>query len=109
MQCIQGDSMRAVCNDTYTSRVQDATALWDKALQRQLIWAYLMAPIYAPEDRQQLFDTTAEMIIGHDIMKVSLLMKMYENDGTSKLCLMSVQSVSVAPGIVGLVHKSESE
>jgi len=101
--------MWAVCNDTYASSVQDATTLWDKALQRQLIWAYLLAPIYAPEDRQQLFDTTAEMIFGHETMKVSLVMKMYKNDGTSKLCLMSVQSVVIAPGIVGLVHKSESE
>ena len=51
MQCVQGNSMWAVCNDAFTARVHEATALWDKALQRQLVMAYLIAPIYAAEDR----------------------------------------------------------
>jgi hypothetical protein len=70
--------------------------------------AYLIAPIYAAEDRQQLFDTTAEMIFGHQFMKVTNLMRKYQNDGTSKLCLESVQSCMVAPGIAGLLFKTES-
>ena len=47
-----GSTMWAAGNEVYTSRVQGATELWYKALQRKMIWAYLVAPIYATEDRQ---------------------------------------------------------
>jgi len=34
MLCSQGATMWAVANDAYASRLQGATELWDKALQR---------------------------------------------------------------------------
>jgi hypothetical protein len=109
MLCSQGASLWAVANDAYAARLQGATELWDKALQRQLIWAYLMAPIYAPEDRQQFFDLVAEMIFGHLPVKMTMLCRIYENDGTSHLCLESLQSVILAPGMPGLLFKTESK
>ena len=80
-------TMWAVCNDAFAARLEAATELWDKALQRKLTWAYLMAPIYAPEDRQQFFNLVAEMIFGHLPVKMTMLCRIYENDGTSHLCL----------------------
>jgi len=68
-----------------------------------------MAPIYAPEVRQQFFDTVAEMIFGHLPVKMTMLVKIYENDGTSKLCLESLQTIILAPGMPGLLFKTEGK
>ena len=48
MFVVSGSAMWAASNNIFTTRMQEAAEMWDKALQRKLIWAYLMAPIYAP-------------------------------------------------------------
>lgn len=95
--------------DAFTARVHEATSLWTKALQRQLVMAYLIALIYAAEDRQQLFNTTVEMIFGHQPMKYTRIVKIYDSDGSTKICLVSVRTCQVAPGMHALAYKSESK
>jgi len=102
-------TMWAACNDVHTSRLQGATELWDKALQRKMIWAYLMAPIYATEDRQQLFDLLAQMVFGHSSIKLTMLVRMYANDGTSNLYLSSVRTMRLGPQTTGLIFKTEGK
>jgi len=67
-----------------------------------------MAPIYAPEDRQQFIDTVVAMIFGENNLKVTMLMRIYEYDGTSKLCLESLLTFQKA-GMHGLIFKTESK
>ena len=102
-------AMWAASNSVHTHNVQGATELWDKALQRQMIWAYLMAPIYAPEDRQQYFDLLAEMFFGHSMVKLTSLVRIYNHDGTSKLCLSCARTVRLGPHAVGMIFKTEGK
>jgi hypothetical protein len=104
-----GPALWAVGNEVHTRRVQEATELWDKAQQRQLIWAYLMAPIYATEDRQQFFDLLAEMVFGHSLVKLTSFVRIYDNDGTSKLCLSSVRTLRLGPHTHGMICKTEGK
>ena len=39
-----GSHMWAASNDFFSTRMQEAAEMWDKALQRKLTWMYLMAP-----------------------------------------------------------------
>jgi hypothetical protein len=109
MFVVSGPTMWAASNSVHTRRVQGATELWDKALQRQLIWAYLMAPIYASEDRQQYFDLLAELNFVHTPVKLTSFVRIYENDGTSKLCLSSVRTLRLGPETVGMIYKTEGK
>ncbi|KAM3569953.1 hypothetical protein VYU27_007962 [Nannochloropsis oceanica] len=100
-------TMWAACNDIHANRLKEATELWDKALQRKLTWAYLMAPIYAPEDRQTYFESLVEMTFGHTVMTKTEIFKMYDIDGTTKLCLNTAKSMLLGPNRMGLIFKVE--
>ena len=102
-------TMWAVCNDAFAARLEAATELWDKALQRKLTWAYLMAPIYAHQDRQVYIDSVAELTFGHRLMKLTMLTKIYTNDGTTKLYLNTVRNMRLGPQTTGLIFKTERE
>ena len=101
--------MWVASNDYFAAQMQEAAELWDKALQKQMIWAYLMAPIYATEDRQQLFDLLAQMVFGHSLLQVTTLVRMYENNGTSNLCLNSARMMRLGPHTTGMVFKCEGK
>jgi hypothetical protein len=77
-------------------------------MSRKLLWAYLMAPIYAPEDRQQFINTVVAMIFRENNFKITMLVRIYEHDGTSKLCLESLLTFQEA-GMHGLIFKTESK
>jgi hypothetical protein len=102
-------TMWAASNDYFAGQMREATELWDKALQKQMIWAYLLAPIYATEDRQQLFDLLAEMIFGHSVFRQTTFVRMYENNGTSNLCLNSAMKIRLGPHAHGMVFKCEGK
>lgn len=102
-------TMWAASNDIHANRLKEATELWDKALQRKLTWAYLMAPIYAPEDRQTYFESLVEMTFGHTVMTKTEIFKMYDIDGTTKLCLNTAKSMLLGPNRMGLIFKVESK
>eukprot|EP00624_Nannochloropsis_granulata_P006221 evm.model.NODE_45459_length_12957_cov_45.886623.3 len=101
-------TMWAACNDIHANRLKEATELWDKALQRKLTWSYLMAPIYAPEDRQTYFESLVEMTFAHTVMQKTEIFKMYDIDGTTKLCLNTAKSMLLGPKRMGIVFKVES-
>jgi hypothetical protein len=109
MFVVNGPAMWAASNEVHTRRVRGATELWDKALQRRLLWAYLVAPIHAIEDRQQFFDLLAEMNFGHSPMKLTSFVRIYDNDGTSKLCLSSVRTLRLGPHTTGMIYKAEGK
>ena len=102
-------TMWMVCNDAFTARMEAATELWDIALQRKLTWAYLMAPIYAHQDRRLYIDNVTELTFGHRPMKLTMLTKIYTNDGTTKLYLNTVRSMRLGPQTTGLIFKTERE
>jgi len=95
-------TMWVACYDAFSARLQGAAELWDKALQLKLTWSYLMAPLYAHQDRQLYLDSVAEMVFGHRPMKMTMLTKIYTNDGTTKLYLNTVRrSVRLGPQTTG--------
>lgn len=109
MFVVSGPAMWAASNEVHARRVQGATELWDKALQRQLIWAYLVAPIYATEDRQQFFDLLAEMNFGHSPTKLTSFVRIFDNDSTCTLCLSSVRTLRLGPHIHAMIYKAEGK
>jgi hypothetical protein len=102
-------TMWAACNDIHANRLKEATELWDKALQRKLTWAYLMAPVYAPEDRPAYIESLVELVFGHTFMKKTMLFKMYDSDGSTKLCLNTLKSMRLGPQRMGMILKIESK
>ena len=64
--------------------------------------------VYAPEDRQQFIDTVVGMIFRENNVRITMLMRMSEHDGTSKLCLQSLLTFQEA-GMHGLIFKTESK
>lgn len=102
-------TMWAACNDIHANRLKEATELWDKALQRKLTWAYLMAPVYAPEDRPLYIESLVEMTFGHTFMKKTMLFKMYDSDGSTKLCLNTIKTIRLGPQRMGIILKIESK
>jgi len=102
-------TMWACCNDIHANRLKEATELWDKALQCKLTWAYLMAPVYAPEDRPAYMDSLVELTLGHTVMKKTTLFKMYDSDGSTKLCLNTLKSMRLGPKRMGMILKIESK
>jgi len=104
-----GSTMWAACNEFHAARLKEATELWDKALQRKLIWSYLMAPLYAPEDRRTYIDNIVEMIFGHEKLTKTMFFKMYDKDGSVKLCLHTARTIRLGPHTTGITFKIESE
>ena len=104
-----GPQMWAACNNIFSERMQEATEMWDKALQRKLTWMYLMAPIYAHQDRQLYFDTTTELVFGSRLVQMNMLLKIYANNGTTDLHLVTAKNVRLGPDTHALLFKTESK
>jgi hypothetical protein len=101
--------MWAVCNDAFAARLDGATELWDKALQRKVLWSYLMAPLYAHQDRQLYLDTMAEVVFANEPRKLVLLLKMYTREGKTSLYLTTVRRVVMGEGKAALIFTTEGE
>ena len=109
MLTLQTNFMWAVCNDALAARLDGATELWDKAQQRKVMWAYLMAPIYAHQDRQLYLDTMAEMTFANEPRKLVLLLKIYTREGKTDLHLTTVRRVVMGEGKTALIFTTEGE
>lgn len=107
MVALQNDSIWAACNEAYATCLQGATEMWDKALERKMMMTYLLAPLYAHQDRPLFIATEVNMVFGHDVPKLSLLMKMYTRDGQTKLYLNSVRRVDMGEDRTGLIVRAE--
>jgi hypothetical protein len=106
-----GSTMWAAANDSFTARLQEATDMWDKALRRKVMWSFLMAPIYAHEDRKLFIDTVVGMVFSHKLTKLTMLLKIYIKDGSTQLYLVSARNMQLCakPETNALIFKTERE
>lgn len=106
---LQSNSMWPVSNEGFAACLRGPEELWDKALERKLMWSYLMAPLHAHQDRQLYIDTMAEMAFANEPRKLVLLVKMYTRDGKTDLYLTTVRRVEMGEGKAGLIFTQEGE
>ena len=51
----------------------------------------------------------AEIVFGHSIIKLTTFIRIYANDGTSKLCLSSVRTMRLGPQTTGIIFKTQGK
>ena len=100
----------SVCVSIFLSQslVYATNQIFSPPLNPSLPSFSFLPAVYAPEDRQQFIDTVVGMIFHQNNFKITMLMRMSEHDGTSKLCLESLLTFQEA-GMHGLIFKTESK
>ncbi len=108
MTLTQGFQVWSASNGQFSRLIRHTQDLWGDIVERKLLWMFLLAPLFAHEDRAVFFEMTVAMFFSTEPhRRMTQLMKICTSDGEIKLYLLTIKRLFLPDGRSGIVYRFE--